>query len=250
MEMLRRTVSAIGTAATNFFRPKYLRHMARETYRWGWEHRRRPVKATTLEALERQAPAPFELRLYRAPLTFGDTFTPDTLALTTLVRLRNPRTVFEFGTFRGLMTVNLLINAADDAQMYTLDIPPEKRDTLTAGGWDRSIDDSVIGEIYRRSPYAGRITQILSDSRALDTAPYVGKMDFVFIDASHEYEFVVNDTKKAFEMLSPDGVVAWHDYADDYPGVRRHLDELGREREVFWVTGTRIAFCRRGGYGS
>jgi hypothetical protein len=59
---------------------------------------------------------------------------------------------------------------------------------------------------------------------------------------------VVNDTKKALEMVSEDGVVAWHDYASDYPGVHRHLHELGRQREVVWIVGTRVAFMRGRGY--
>jgi hypothetical protein len=207
------------------------------------------VKAVTLQCLEAGAQGPFELRLFRGPFAYGDTVIEDTIAVSTLVHLHKPKTIFEFGTFRGLMTVNMAINAPPDARVYTLDIPPEKRDTLPARGWDRTIDDRVIGELYRRSAHADRITQILCDSRALDTTPYAGRMDFVFIDASHDYESVVNDTKKAMEMVSEDGVVAWHDYASDYPGVFGHLHELGRQCEVFWIVGTRVAFCRNRGYG-
>jgi predicted O-methyltransferase YrrM len=238
----------MATAATSWFRPSYVRSLARETDKWGWERRRRPMKTVTLEALEADSNEPFELRLFRGPFAYGDTLLVDTAAVATLVHLRKPKTVFEFGTFRGLMTVNLAINAHGDARVYTLDIPPEQRHTLPTRGWDRTIDDRVIGELYRRSAHAGRITQVLCDSRALDTAPYAGRMDFVFIDASHDYESVVNDTNKALEMVSEEGVVAWHDYASDYPGVHRHLHELGRQREVVWIVGTRVAFMRGRGY--
>lgn len=244
MATLRRTLSVVGTATANALRPRYLRHLARETDRWGWEHARRAVKPITFDDLEAQAGGPFELRLLRAPFKFGDTGSLDVLAVCTLAAFRKPRAVFEFGTFRGFMTINMLLNAPDDARAYTLDIPPAKRGGLTEGGWDRTIDDGLIGELYRGTPYAARIEQILCDSRELDTSPYAGKMDFIFIDASHEYEFVVNDTAKARQMLSQDGVIAWHDYATDHPGVGRHLEELARDRDIFWVVGTRVAFCR------
>ena len=105
----QRTLSVVGTAVSNAFRPTYLRHLARETDRWGWEHARRPVRSVTLESLEAESNGgkPFELRLFRAPFAYGDTGTPDMMALCTLVSLRKPKTVFEFGTFRGFMTVNL-----------------------------------------------------------------------------------------------------------------------------------------------
>ena len=114
--------------------------------------------------------------------------------------------------------------------MYTLDIPPEKRHTLPERGWDRTIDDRVIGELYRRSPHAGRIEQILCDSRALDTAPYAGSMDFVFIDASHDYESVVNDTR-ALDLCRGRGV--WRArLRQRHPGVHA-TSRLGRSASVW-----------------
>jgi predicted O-methyltransferase YrrM len=46
----------------------------------------------------------------------------------------------------------------------------------------------------------------------LDVGPYIGKLDLVFIDADHTYDAVINDSHKALQMLSPKGIVVWHDY--------------------------------------
>jgi cephalosporin hydroxylase len=48
-------------------------------------------------------------------------------------------------------------------------------------------------------------------------------IDFLFIDASHEYEDVKNDIK----LWSPKvkGIISGHDYCDAWPGVVRAVDE-------------------------
>ena len=152
--------------------------------------------------------------------------------------------VFEFGTFTGHTTVNLAMNSAKDAQIFTLDLPPEERGTLDGLNWEKEIDDAIIGRHYRSSSFLPQITQILDDSRAFDAAPFLDKMDFVFVDACHEPDFVVNDSAKAFKMLSSDGIIAWHDYSRACPGVTHYLDALACKREVFIIDGTQIAFCR------
>lgn len=58
-------------------------------------------------------------------------------------------------------------------------------------------------------------------------------MDFVFIDGSHSYEYVLNDSKQAIKMLrNGKGVILWHDY-DEYAGVTRSLNKLYLENNKF-----------------
>jgi hypothetical protein len=55
-------------------------------------------------------------------------------------------------------------------------------------------------------------------------------IDFVFIDASHEYEDVKNDINTWLPKVKKDGILAGHDYyVDEYdyfPGVKKAVDEL------------------------
>ena len=50
-------------------------------------------------------------------------------------------------------------------------------------------------------------------------------MDFVFVDGSHSYEYVLNDTRVALNLLNNSkGIIMWHDYG--WREVVRALNEL------------------------
>ncbi len=51
-------------------------------------------------------------------------------------------------------------------------------------------------------------------------------LDFVFIDASHEYEHVRADLLAWKPKVKPGGILAGHDYGQDFPGVVRAVDEI------------------------
>jgi hypothetical protein len=60
-------------------------------------------------------------------------------------------------------------------------------------------------------------------------------LDFVFIDASHEYEDVKNDINAWFPKVKVGGVLAGHDYYEnnDYaPGVKMAVNEIFRDFRV------------------
>lgn len=53
------------------------------------------------------------------------------------------------------------------------------------------------------------------------------RFGLIFIDGDHEREAVDHDTRWAEILLSPDGVIACHDYGNDNtPGVKEALDSL------------------------
>ena len=51
-------------------------------------------------------------------------------------------------------------------------------------------------------------------------------MDFVFVDGSHAYEYVLKDSESALKMIKPGGVILFHDYNTSWPGVTKALNEL------------------------
>lgn len=50
--------------------------------------------------------------------------------------------------------------------------------------------------------------------------------DVVFIDGDHDYQAVKLDIEMARILLKRDGVIAFHDYQADHPGVDQAVDEL------------------------
>lgn len=151
----------------------------------------------------------------------------DMMFVVAAAKYRNARRVFEFGTYMGRTTVGLAA-ISPEVQVNTLNLPPS----------DDPRYGPYIGRMIAASPHKDRINQIYADSRNFDTEPYAAKMDYIFIDADHSYEAVKNDTEKAFEMLSPGGMVIWHDYAPKSPGVYGYLKELSIQRPLFRIKNT------------
>lgn len=170
------------------------------------------------------------------------------LILARLVRELRPRRLFEIGTFDGRTTLALATNAPDDAQIYTLDLPAESSTALAIERSERAfVDKPVSGARFIGTDAARKITQLFGDSATFDFSPY--HADLIFVDASHAYEYVLNDSARALTMLGDSrGVIVWHDYGE-WPGVTRALDELARSDERFgalrWVQGTTLAVLDR-----
>jgi predicted O-methyltransferase YrrM len=51
-------------------------------------------------------------------------------------------------------------------------------------------------------------------------------LDFVFIDASHDYDNVMNDLKAWYPKVKQNGVFAGHDYIQSWPGVKKAVGEF------------------------
>jgi predicted O-methyltransferase YrrM len=169
-----------------------------------------------------------------------------------LVRRTNPLELFEFGTFDGRTTLNLAANSSAGARVYTIDLPQESIGSLAAPILDHEVryaDKAESGSRYRGSDVAARIEQLYGDSGTYDFEAYYNRMDFVFVDGSHTYEYVVNDSLHAMRMLRDGkGLIVWHDYSR-WDGVTRALNELQRKQPFFaglsWIDGTTLAVLKR-----
>jgi predicted O-methyltransferase YrrM len=229
----------LAATARGALDPSFLRALAGSALDWDF-HRRTEgsVRRVPLQDLLDES---IEVTLALAPHVWGQTPVIDVVALNTLVQLHRPRSIFEFGTFTGQGTINLSLNAPA-AQTYTLDLPPQTRGSIDGLHWEQQIDDRAIGSSIRGAS-SRQITQLHQDSRELDTTPYAQDIDFVFIDGGHELEFVESDSGKAFEMVSPHGVIAWHDFSRACPGVETCIARLARDRDLYVIDGTQIVFC-------
>lgn len=150
------------------------------------------------------------------------------LCLVVLAQSVKPKRIFEFGTYDGSAT-SLLARMVPEAQIVTLDFPPEKlsqfqREQLALAGG--------VGARYRDEPQSvqARIIQLYGDSREIDLSPYFGTMDLVLVDGGHDYESVRADTENAVALLAEGGLVVWDDYSMDWPGVVKAVDELAASR--------------------
>src|SRR5437764_2176273 len=85
-------------------------------------------------------------------------------ALARLVREREPRRIFEIGTFDGRTTLTLAANAPDDAVVETLDLPRDMPTRLAIERADRSyVDKPQSGSRFHGTTAARKITQLYGD---------------------------------------------------------------------------------------
>lgn len=169
-----------------------------------------------------------------------------------LLRKYKPSACFEIGTFDGRTTLNMAYNTPDNTCIYTLDLPAENLNKTVLDidfGDTNYIDKPVSGSRFLNDPYAlEKITQLYGDSASFDFSPWRGKIDFVFVDGSHSYDYVRNDTKVALHLLrNGEGTIVWHDYGSQY--FRRltvALNELHAEipqlKTMKHIQGTSLCF--------
>jgi hypothetical protein len=102
-----------------------------------------------------------------------------------------------------------------------------------------------IGRLYRGRSRDGRIRQLWGDSRTFDYAPYARSIDLVLVDACHLYDYVLSDSRNAFDLLGEAGAILWHDFGNAQD-VTRAVVELGRRHSIFHLEGTWLALYVRG----
>lgn len=184
--------------------------------------------------LEQIAPVATEFVVSRPPDWGGSMTITEISSLCHLVAARSPRKILEIGTFRGLTTLNIAINAPD-AEIHTLDLPPDANPASTRFSTnDAKIITSRRGYYYETRAEAARIFQHYGDTATFDYKEIGGDVDFCLIDAAHSYEYVRNDTAKTLPLMSDGGLILWHDYgrndflaaSEDAWGVTRFIHEI------------------------
>src|SRR5271157_3521847 len=126
----------------------------------------------------------------------------DQMALMTLVCDRRPSLVFEIGTYNGITTRLIALNAPQ-AKVHTLDLPQSVSDEQLRQS-DLPKDDfhliamRRVGEAFLSDPGITNITQHFGDSQTWDFSPVRGA-DFLFIDGSHTYPYIRSDTVRCAE---------------------------------------------------
>src|SRR5688572_2826087 len=178
------------------------------------------------------------------------TYAVDLVNLCMLCRLLQPKTIFEIGTAGGLTALHFALNTADDARIFTLDLPvdataPPALSTTLIDGWHIRGSAAAAGRhVFDDRAEAARIDCLYGDSARFDYAPWHGSVDLFFIDGAHSYEYVRNDTQHALDCVRPGGVIAWHDFGRaGVNGVSRAVLEVARGgRDVYAVPGGSLAY--------
>jgi hypothetical protein len=137
-----------------------------------------------------------------------------------------PHAIVEIGSYQGRSTVVLGSVAkviCPEAVVYAID-PHE--------GAVGALDDGIQShpptlEAFKNNiANAGLTNQVKNIQRRSVDVAWDRPISFLFIDGLHDYPNVAGDYWHFHEWLRPGGVVAFHDYAEYYPGVIAFVNEL------------------------
>lgn len=188
-----------------------------------------------LKAVDPQACIPdfqeTEVRFRQCPIGAWSTPLIDVYILIKAVIGFKAKRVLELGSYRGDTARLIAENTPDDVRICTVDIHPEH------------------GASYKDLPLARRIDRKVGAITPQLFAPGE-KFDFIFVDADHDYKSAMNDTAVAFEVLSDNGVIFWHDYHfhcyfQGMAGVPETLKHFGAKHAIVSINGSTLAMFSR-----
>lgn len=98
--------------------------------------------------------------------------------------------------------------------------------------WRRDGDRNVA--LVRLERYARIARLIYDDSLFVAKSMRESKVpiDFVYLDAGHDYDSVMADLIAWWETLSLKGIAAGHDFDKTHPGVMQAVSEFAKAREL------------------
>jgi hypothetical protein len=152
----------------------------------------------------------------------------------------------EIGTWKGQSSAFLAVEIINSGKKIRLDCIDNFTGSVIEPGqmYDPDNQAGRLLEVFHKNmePVSGHYTAIRGDSA--DTASFYEdeSLDFVFIDASHDYESFKKDLTSWFPKVKIGGLIAGHDYADAYQGIMKavqdHLcnEKVGVTPSTCWFT--------------
>jgi len=132
----------------------------------------------------------------------------------------------EVGSWKGQSAAFMgveIVNSGKDIKLYCVD---------TWAGSDEHVtdDDVILGTLYDRflentRPVKDVVVPIRKTSVEAAKEFLDGTVDFVFIDAAHDYDNVLADILAWWPKVRPMGMIGGHDFNDFNPGVIKAVTE-------------------------
>jgi predicted O-methyltransferase YrrM len=153
----------------------------------------------------------------------------------TLQQLPAPHALVEIGSYCGRSTVvigSVIQALAAQAKLYAID---PHTGVVGAHGQNLTPTSPTLEKFQRNVAEAGLVGVVELLQQFSYDVKWEGPISLLFIDGLHDYANVAQDFRHFEPFVTQGGYVAFHDYADYYPGVQAFVNETlasGRFRRV------------------
>lgn len=148
----------------------------------------------------------------------------------------------EVGSWKGRSSVFMgveILNSNKNIEFYCVDTWKGSSEHI---GMDILNEDGLYKEFIKNiQPISNFIRPIRKTSEEASNDFMDESLDFVFIDAAHDYESVKNDIKYWYPKIKYGGIIAGHDYPT-WEGVTAAVDEWSKNNgfqiyssETCWI---------------
>lgn len=149
----------------------------------------------------------------------------------------------EVGCFLGRSASFLAVEINNSDKNIKLHCVDHWQGSTEHKGYDILKDDGLMLAFRKNIEPVTHIVNVVRKSSTDAAQDFEDRtLDFVFIDASHDYESVKADLAAWYPKVRNGGVFAGHDYIPSFPGVRQAVQEWRikenitiREQENCWI---------------
>lgn len=138
----------------------------------------------------------------------------------------------EIGAWYGQSTAYLAVEIINSGKRIKLDVVDtwkgsEQMYDPSNGAYDENLirNGTIFPEFLNNMAPVLNVMRPIEMDSVLASSHYPDSfIDFVFIDAEHKYEFVIQDIKHWLPKVRKGGIIAGHDYG--WEGVTRAINEV------------------------
>ena len=140
----------------------------------------------------------------------------------------------EVGTFKGEFSKEIMKLWGGTLYMVDVWLPlnnEEYNDSTNNGNFQKgAIFGAAIDNI---SGYENRAIMIRANSEKASEIFEDESLDFVYIDANHAYDYVVQDIQLWYSKVKPGGFLCGHDYIDLNWNEDPNFKENGKDKDIY-----------------
>lgn len=138
----------------------------------------------------------------------------------------------EIGTWKGMSASYMAVEIINSGKNIKFDCV----DTWEYMDLQHDINQTMFNNLYETflnniEPVKHIINPIRRISWEASSLYEDKSLDFVFIDAAHDYDSVIKDIKSWLPKMKSSGILAGHDYRNA-PGVKKAVDEVLNENNI------------------